>query len=121
MFKKFKFPNFKIPKLSYKGYVRYLRKQSIHIQQLHAVVFASIITGMTAFLILYYDYGFFHDVYVQKDDTITSDLVEQAPSPTDTFSGFISEAKTRFGAIGVSGADLLYGKDVYINNSTSTQ
>ncbi len=108
----------KLPKFSYKGYVRHLRRQNIHIQRLHAVVFASVITGMTAFLILYYDYGFFHDVYVQKNTD--TEVTESAPSPTDTFSNLMTEARKRFGSIGASGADLLEGTDTYINNSTST-
>ncbi|MEI6810761.1 MAG: hypothetical protein WCK60_01770 [Candidatus Nomurabacteria bacterium] len=117
-----KLPAFKIPKFTYRGYVLHLRRQDIRIQQLHALVFAGAITGLLAFLILYYDYGYFHDVYVQKD--IDSVVVEKttepvpAPSPTETISSFFSEAKTRFGEIGKSGSSLLYGKDVYINNNT---
>lgn len=106
---------FNLPKFSYRGYVRHLRRQNIHIQRLHALVFASIITGMTAFLILYYDYGFFHDVYVQKNNDIEVVQTASAPSPTETFSSFMSEAKKRFSGIGESGADLLLGKDVYVN------
>lgn len=102
-------------RFSYKAYVKYLRRQSVYMQQLHALVFASVITFMVAFLILYYDYGYFHDIYVQKDDTIEVVQTEKAPSPTEALSGFITEAKSRFGAIGASGADLLYGKDVYVN------
>lgn len=111
---------FKIPKLSYRGYVRHLRRQNIHIQRLHALVFASVITGMTAFLILYYDYGFFHDVYVQKNNDLESVETVSAPSPTETFSTFMSEAKKRFSGMGESSADLLEGKETYINTSTST-
>lgn len=110
----------KIPRLSYKGYVLYLRKQNIHIQRLHAIVFASVITGMTAFLILYYDYGFFHDVYVQKDADMQVITGADVSSQTDTLAGFFSEAKKRFSAIGAGSAGILQGKDTYINNSSTT-
>ena len=115
-----KLPAFKIPKFTYRGYVLHLRRQDIRIQQLHALVFAGAITGLLAFLILYYDYGYFHDVYVQPDDTsmIVEKTSEPAPSPTEAVSSFLSEAKTRFGEIGKSGSSLLYGKDVYINNNS---
>ena len=114
-----KLPAFKIPNFTYRGYVRHLRRQDIRIQQLHALVFAGAITGLLAFLILYYDYGYFHDVYVQKEvEIVEIKTSELAPSPTETISSFFSEAKTRFGEIGKSGSSLLYGKDVYINNNS---
>lgn len=115
-----KLPAFKFPKFTYRGYVRHLRRQDIRIQQLHAIVFAGAITGLLAFLILYYDYGYFHDVYVQPDvnSVIVEKTSEPAPSPMETISSFFSEAKTRFSEIGKSGSSLLYGKDVYINNNT---
>lgn len=114
-----KMPAFKLPNFTYVGYVRHLRRQDIRVQQLHAFVFASIITGLLAFLILYYDYGYFHDVYVKKDieSVVVVDNTDTAPSPIESMSSFFSEAKTRFSEIGKSGSSLLYGKDVYINNN----
>lgn len=115
-----KLPAFKFPNFTYRGYVLHLRRQDIRIQQLHALVFAGAVTGLLAFLILYYDYGYFHDVYVQKetDSIVVGKDSELAPSPTETVSSFFSEAKTRFSEIGKSGSSLLYGKDVYINNNS---
>lgn len=110
----------KLPNFTYRGYVRHLRRQNIHVQQLHALIFAGAITALMAFLILYYDYGYFHDVYVQKDAEVVVEKVATvpAPSPVQTISSFFSEAKTRFGEIGKSGSSLLYGKDVYVNNNS---
>jgi len=108
--------NIRIPKLSYKGYVRHLRKQSVHVQHLHAFVFAAVITGITAFLILYYDYGLFHDVYVKEEAIV----VEEKRSVGETFSNFFGEAKRRFSIIGEGGFNLLEGKETYVNSSTST-
>jgi len=112
-----KLPAFKLPNFTYRGYVLHLRRQDIRIQQLHALVFAGAITALMAFLILYYDYGYFHDVYVQKEteSLVVEKTSEPAPSPTETISSFFSEAKTRFSEIGKSGSSLLYGKDVYVN------
>lgn len=110
-----------LPKLSYKGYVRHLRRQSVHVQRLHALVFASLLTGTVAFVILYYDYGFFHDVYVKKDTSALTDETASAPSPAKTFSELFQEAKMRFSDIGKDSAGLLYGTETYTNTSTSTE
>jgi hypothetical protein len=109
----------KLPKLSYKGYVRYLRKQSIYMQQLHALVFAATITGVTAFLILYYDYGFFHDVYIQKSASAEEQTAD-IPSPMEAFTSFLSEAKGRFESIGQGGSGFLEGKATYVNTNAGT-
>lgn len=109
-------------KFSYKNYVRYLRRQSLYVQEIHALVFAASITLVVAGCILYYDYGFWHDVYVRTEgmDVVTVDTVKQEAllsdeSPGEMISGFFSEAKTRFGSLGKEGVSLLQGKEVYTN------
>lgn len=104
-------------RFSYRAYVLHVRKQSPRVQQLHAFVFASVITGITAFLILYYDYGFFHDKYTRKEESSLEEIhTDPLPSPTSALGNFFGEVKYRFGALGSGSADLLHGKDVYKNN-----
>lgn len=109
-----------LPKFSYTNYVRYLRKQGTHIQHIHAFAFAAIITGITAFLILYYDYGLFHDVYVSDEAQKEIDMLAEAPTPGETFTSFWGEVRERFSSIGEGGVQLLEGKDVYTNTSSTT-
>lgn len=95
-------------------YIRTMRRQSKHVQHMHAFVFAGAITGAIAFFILYTDYGFWHETYVADDL-----LVEQAEpsfnpeSPGESFMRFLREAKEKFGEIGSSSSSLFEGKQVY--------
>ena len=107
-----------VMKLSLRGYVRHVRRQNKHIQHMHAFVFASVITGVVVGLILYYDYGFWHDVYVNTENTtpIAGDtLNDKGESPLESFSRLFQEAKLRLGEVGNSGQMLLEGTEVYRN------
>lgn len=105
-------------KLSLRGYIRHVRRQNKHIQHLHAFVFASVITGIVVGFILYYDYGFWHDVYVNTENTAVvseGSLQEEGESPLESFSRLLEEAKLRLGEVGNSGQMLLEGTEVYSN------
>lgn len=100
--------------LTLEHYIRRMRRQSKHVQHMHAFVFAGTITGLIAIFILYGDYGFWHETYT-SDDLV----VEQAQdsfdpeSPGESMARFFREAKERFDAIGSSGSSLLEGKETY--------
>ena len=98
---------------SLKGYIKYLRKQNKHIQRVHAVLFAGIITAFIAFFILYTDYGFWHERYNRQDDVVATTTPDVPESPSEAISHFFSEARFRFSSIGSSTASLLEGKDIY--------
>jgi hypothetical protein len=92
-------------------------------QHIYAVVFAGSITALLAFIILYVDYGFWHERYIRDDNTVstnTASMTSEVPtpeSPGEMFSRFFGEAKDRLGNINTSGADLLQGKDIYTSDS----
>lgn len=100
--------------LTLEHYIRHMRRQSKHVQHMHAFVFAGAITGVIGIFILYADYGFWHETYT-SDDLV----VEQAKdsfdpeSPGESMMRFFREAKDRFDTLGSSGASLLEGKETY--------
>lgn len=91
-------------------YLRHVRRQSKHIQHVHAFVFAGSITGLIAFFILYTDYGFWHEKYVAES---AQQEVVPIESPGQSLGSFFKEAKERFNAIGTAAPTLLEGKEVY--------
>lgn len=103
---------FTLPNLSYRAYVRYLRRQRFEVQRMHAFIFAGTITGIIAVCILYYDYGFWHDVYVQPAEPV---IEEQ--SSGDSLDSFIGEIHRRWTVLGKEGKMLLEGKEVIHNTA----
>jgi hypothetical protein len=96
---------------SLRHYIRYMRRQSKHLQHVHAFVFALVITAIMASFILYTDYGFWHERYVAEG--ISSDDVSFEPeSPMQSLSHFWQEAKERFSSLGGE-QGLFEGKEVY--------
>jgi hypothetical protein len=101
-------------------YIEFLRKQPEHMQHVYAVVFAGSITMLIACVILYVDYGFWHEKYIRdRDDTnnLTVATPTEPESPSTMFSRFFGEAKDRFQSIDTSGSDFLKGKETYTNDS----
>ncbi len=100
-----------------KGYIRYMRKQPKHMQHMHAIVFAGSITALIAVIILYTDYGFWHEKYQRSDDLVISETVTnpkvESESLGEMLSRFWDEAHTQFGSIGTKGSSLLEGKETY--------
>jgi hypothetical protein len=86
-------------------------------QRVHAVAFAAIVTGLIATFVLYTDYGFWHEKYsrTQEDNATSTPMVVESPS--EAFSHFFSEARTRFSNVGASVSSsskgLLEGKETY--------
>lgn len=90
-------------KLSWAGYVRYLRKQSVHVQHMHGLVFAGVITGVLVSFVLYTQYGFFHEQYTREETslvTATSTIPHTIPqSPSGVLESFILEGSARLRAV----------------------
>lgn len=101
---------FRLKNFSARHYVHFMRRQSKHIQHLHALAFAGIITSLIAGFILYTDYGFWHETYSRKSEVTTT---EDSRTIGESWGGFFSEAKMKFNAIGTVGVDLLEGKETF--------
>lgn len=101
-------------KFTLEYYLRYMRRQSKHVQNIHAFVFAGTLTSIVAAFILYTDYGFWHETYVSDD--LVAEQKTEIESPGESLSNFLTEAKTRFSSIQFSG--LLEGKESYVNTSS---
>lgn len=104
---KFHLRNFTI-----RHYVHYMRRQSKHVQHLHGIIFAGIVTSVIAGAILYTDYGFWHETYRRPPENPKPQV-----STSESFGKFLMEAKEKFGEIGSGGANLLEGKETYRKDS----
>ena len=85
-------------------------------QHIYAVIFAGAITALLASVILYVDYGFWHERYVRSEETQITKDKQSSQSPFEMMSIFLSTAKKELDTLGTSGADLLEGKEVYIRS-----
>lgn len=87
-------------------YIHFLRRQHVHIQHIHALVFAGVITSILAFLVLYFEYGFFHEKYSKQqvvfDEKIKEKANEKIESPTEMIFNLFKEGKERFSNIGTA-------------------
>jgi hypothetical protein len=98
-------------------YIQYMRRQSKHMQHVHAIAFAGAITALIAGFIMYTDYGFWHETYVAEDALVATQPPFEAESPSESLGSFWREARERFGSIGSAGATLLEGKETYTKTS----
>lgn len=100
-----------------KSYLKYIRRQSKHIQHIHAFIFAGSITFVIAAVILYYDYGFWHEHYNRDTDVVaatsTSSDLGLNESPLDALSRFFKEAKNQFNSITSTSGGILEGRESY--------
>ena len=106
--------------LSLQHYIAVLRKQPEHMKQVYAAAFAGCITVIIAGVILYVDYGFWHEKYRRSDvielvDVKTvNDPMVTVVSPTAMIGGFFKEASEKVKTINFSVPDgILEGKDSY--------
>lgn len=102
-----------LKKLTIRHYIRYIRKQSVHIQHVHAFGFAGVITSLIAAFILYTEYGFWHETYRSDDALEVVQGSVSGESESRSWGEFLSEAKARFNEIGTEGATFLEGKETY--------
>jgi hypothetical protein len=109
---------------SLRHWLAFLRRQPTHMQHMYAVTFAGLVTAMLGALILYFDYGFWHERYSRSESTRIEAKQEpakevvQASSPGDMMGSFFKEASERIGAI----KDIrpLEGKEVYVKERASS-
>ena len=98
-------------------YIEFLKKQPEHVQHVYAVIFAGSITALIAFVILYVDYGFWHERYIREDmsavNTTISAQEEKPESPSTMFSRFFGEARDRLKEIEMPSADTFKGTETY--------
>lgn len=96
-------------------YIAYLRKRPKHIQQLHAIFFASGVSLVMVVYVLYTDYGFWHERYVKVETDILNTV--KAPvvpdSPVGALGRFLGDAKAQLEGMKID-TSFLEGKEVYI-------
>ncbi|MFA5132077.1 MAG: hypothetical protein WC444_01975 [Candidatus Paceibacterota bacterium] len=98
-------------------YIDFLRRQPKHMQHVYAFIFSGSITVLIAGIILYTDYGFWHDRYVRDDSALvvqSTSTPSNMESPGEALSSFWNEAYDQFHSIGKSSGSLLEGKETYI-------
>lgn len=81
---------------------------------MHALVFAGSITTLLLIVVLYSQYGFWHEKYVRQDSVLVDDPLE-VESPASFFSKFFEEASVRFSNVKDNAGTFLEGKDSYSN------
>ena len=104
-----------------KHWLAVLRRRPKHMQHVYAVIFSASITAILAAIILYHDYGFWHERYSRNDTEVHGEVVEQSipsKSPGEIMKDFLQEASTRMKSIDT---DVIQGKEVYIKESTTTE
>lgn len=105
-------------------YIEFLRRQPEHLQHIYAVIFAGSITAFVAFVILYVDYGFWHERYIRDDSLLVSTTTIDIPvaipeSPREMISRFFGEARGRLKEIKMPSKDMLQGKETYVGTDVS--
>ena len=92
-------------------------------QHVYAVVFSAILTSITASLVLYYDYGFWHEKYTRTEDThqVSNSQNVTVQSPGQMLGSFFQEANARFKSINTSTSSMLNGKEVYTKDTAGVQ
>lgn len=114
--------------LSTHHYIVILRRQPAHIQHMYAALFAGTITMLFAVIILYFDYGFWHEKYSRNEigievysATSTDNDTVIVSSPSDMIGNFVKEARDKLHGISNGKADILEGKDTYIREEKDIQ
>lgn len=82
-------------KLSFRSYVRHLRRQHVHVQHIHALVWASLVTGICAYLIFHFDYGLWQS-RANESELHEVAVSSEMKSPIDVVRDIILNSKERF-------------------------
>jgi hypothetical protein len=107
-----------------KHWLAFLRRQPKHMQHVYAVVFSAVITSLLASIILYYDYGFWHERYSRDDGLVVQKPqgeVVKTQSPGELLGGFLQEAKEKMNSIHNETSNVLQNKEVYTKDASSTE
>lgn len=105
--------------VSLKHYIAFLRRQPKHMQHVYAVTFSGTVTLFLAAIILYVDYGFWHEKYQRTEEVKTQDKEFVTESPVQMLGNFFEEASERFKSIEKSGGSFLEGKEIYSRDGES--
>jgi hypothetical protein len=103
----------RIRNFTLKHYIRFMRRQNKHIQHVHAIAFAGIITALISGVLLYTEYGFWHETYVAEDALVVVDPNAPVVSPSESFKRFFEQARDNFRNMGTSTSGLLEGKETF--------
>ncbi len=103
--------------ITFRHYLNHVRRQSRHVQHLHAIFFAGVITSLITAVLLYTDYGFWHEIYRAEDVVVTEEAHATIESPAESLGTLWRETKSRFGGIGSASVELLEGKETYQKSS----
>jgi hypothetical protein len=102
--------------LSPHHYLAVLRRAPVHMQHAYAALFAGVITTILTSVVLYFDYGFWHDKY-NRDEVVetqtTGDPLVTVKSPGEMIGSFFKEAGDKIKTINVSSSTLPTGKENY--------
>lgn len=109
--------------ISIRHYLGVLKRQPAHMQHVFALLFAGIITGTLAALILYVDYGFWHERYVREEVVTEANPtdVSESKSPLQLFGAFLEDAKVRISEIKNETKDAFDGVEVYNSAEAEAQ
>jgi len=110
-------------KFSIKTYIRHVRRQKPHIQQLHAALFAGTITLILALLILYLEYGYWHTSYNRSyhASSTNNDETVLTETPSQTIARLWGEGKDRLIGIQSSFHPLTGGGTTFDRSATNTK
>ena len=97
-------------------------------RHVYAAFFSGCITLLLAIIILYFDYGFWHERYSRQEIIETNNSTAHTSqvtvqSPTAMIGSFFQEAKDKLGTIRNATTSILEGlegKDSYIRKEEST-
>lgn len=99
-------------------YFLYLRKQSFEMQQIHATLFAGVITLLLAYTVFYSDFGWGAERYsaTQAQETVSAkqSIEEGSVSPVEFIFSFAREAKARLDLVGTGSSSLFESEETYI-------
>ena len=103
-------------------YFSYLRTQSFEMQQIHATLFAGVVTLLLGYIVFYSDFGLGGERYsatqVQESISTKESIEEESPSPIEFISSFVREAKARLDLVGTGSSSLLESKETYTRDES---
>ena len=88
-------------------------------RHVYAGLFSGAITLLLAAIILYFDYGFWHERYSRQEAIATENLTTNedqitVQSPTEMMGSFFQEASEKFHAITDATSSIFGGEDTYV-------
>lgn len=106
-------------------YIVFLKRQPEHMRHIYAILFSGIITLFLGAIILYFDYGFWHERYSRQEAIETENLTTNedqitVQSPTEMMGSFFQEASEKFHAITDATSSIFGGEETYVKEEEDT-